>query len=129
MTPSPPEGLQLRACGCSFCRMHGGRTVSDPKGMLTIVCAGSLHRYQFATRKADFLLCSNCGVYIGATMEADGKCYGVLNVNVLDDQSPFAREPQSVTYDGEDIQKRIDRRIARWTPAEITGSLPVASRQ
>jgi hypothetical protein len=36
-TARDPGELAVRACGCSVCRLHGGRTVSDPKGRVEFV--------------------------------------------------------------------------------------------
>jgi hypothetical protein len=31
-----PQDTRLRACGCSFCRAHNTRTISDPHGSVEI---------------------------------------------------------------------------------------------
>ena len=120
-TPSDPRRLQLRACGCSFCRKHAVRTTSDPMGTMKFIADDSkaIHRYRFGTKTADVLLCRSCGVYVGAVIEADGKNYGIVNVNVLDDQAPFAREAETMNYENENALGRIARRKAKWTPTEI----------
>ena len=75
----------FRACQCSFCRAHqalehvrSGR--ADP---ILGTQAGPLQRYRFGQRTADFLLCRECGVYIGAEMQADEGRFGIINVNAL----------------------------------------------
>ncbi len=110
----------MRACACSFCRRHGARCISDPEGSLVITAAtsGKLKRYRFALGTADYLVCADCGVYVGAVMTEGAKAYGILNINVLDDPSPFTQAPASVTYDAEDEAGRRARRRARWTPVE-----------
>jgi hypothetical protein len=120
-TPSDPAGLQLRACDCSFCRKHQGRTVSDPGGKLVFSSRdpARLTRYRFGFKSADFLICSDCGVYLGVFMEHEGRGYGVLNVNVLDDRTPFDREAEATRLGGETLPDRIARRAGRWTPAEV----------
>ena len=50
--------LAPRACQCSFCRKHGARTVSDPEGTAELRLAPETLRYRFASRAADYLLCS-----------------------------------------------------------------------
>ncbi len=40
-----------------------------------------LRRYRFGLKTADFLLCSDCGVYIGALLEDGGKAWFTVNVN------------------------------------------------
>ena len=119
-TDADPAELQLRACACSFCRMHGTRTASDPRGRLSFSDPGGrLHRYRFGTRTSEVLLCSECGVYVGAIVDTEGAIYGIVNVNILDDKTPFARAPEVMNYDSESAAERIARRMAKWTPAEI----------
>jgi len=48
-------------------------------------------RYRFGLGITDFLLCRKCGVYVAAVMTTAEGALGVLNVNVLDDRTPFAR--------------------------------------
>ena len=119
-TESDPASLQLRACACSFCRMHGTRTVSDPRGKLLFEGPErDINRYSFATRTAEVLLCRNCGVYVGSVIMIDGATYGIVNVNILDDKAPFEREPEIMNYEHESPAERIARRKAKWTPAEV----------
>jgi hypothetical protein len=120
-TPMPPVDLPLRACGCSFCRKHGVRTTSDPAGTVTfrIDDPEALQRYRFGTRTAETLVCRNCGIYLAATVAIDGTLYAVINVNALDDTTPFNREPQVMNYDQESAEQRIARRRVKWTPAVL----------
>jgi hypothetical protein len=120
-TPTPPQDLPLRACGCAFCRKHGVRTTSDPAGRLTFTVddPDALNRYRFGTRTAETLICRNCGIYIGVTTKIDGALYGAININALDDTAPFDRTPQVNNYDGEKVEQRTSRRRVRWTPAEF----------
>jgi hypothetical protein len=37
-------------------------------------------------------------------------------VNLFDDQEPFRRDVQPVSYDGESAEQRIARRKKVWTP-------------
>jgi hypothetical protein len=111
-----PAELPVRACQCSFCRSHGARTATDPQGRIRI--SGPLRRYRFGLRTADFLLCPECGVYVGALYaDADG-AWATLNVNCLDERKLFPAAPEPVSYEGEDAAGRVARRKARWTPAE-----------
>ena len=70
-TTADLEALGLRACMCTFCRRHGARNTSDPKGSVRIWVrdGAKLNRYSFGLRTADFLLCRECGAYIGAMLE------------------------------------------------------------
>lgn len=113
--------LPLRACQCSFCRRHGARTTADPEGLLRITArdAHDLRRYRFGLGVTDFLVCGRCGVYVAATMESEGKRLGTVNVNVMDDPTPFAREASASRYDGEHVDERLARRKRTWMRTEI----------
>ena len=67
LTRAPAE-YYLRSCACSFCRAHGTRTVSDPDGLFEIRARdwALVELYRFGTRTADYLVCHQCGVYVGA---------------------------------------------------------------
>jgi hypothetical protein len=116
-----PGELTLRACGCSFCRRHGVRTVSDPLGRIEFAVRDSsqLSRYRFGAGTADFLVCRICGVYVGAVMVAAGSAYATLNVNALATPEAFGTAAVPVSYDGESAAERQARRRARWTPATV----------
>jgi hypothetical protein len=120
-TALDPRALPLRACQCAFCRRHGGVTTSDPAGRLMVAVAepGQLQRYRFALGITDFLICRTCGVYVAATMEAEGRVLGVLNVNVLDEHEPFARRPEPMQYGAETADDREARRAKVWMPVEL----------
>ena len=112
------EVLGLRADMCSFCRAHGARNTSDPNGAMRIKVrdAAKLSRYRFALKTADFLICTNCGVYIGAMLEDGGKAWFTVNANSF--HAPPALDFPLVPhdFDAEDVPTRIARRKARWTP-------------
>jgi hypothetical protein len=120
-TALDPQTLPLRACQCSFCRRHGGVTTSDPEGRLVVEVrqAEHLQRYRFALGITDFLVCRTCGVYVAATMEADGRTLGVLNVLVLDAHEAFARSPAPMEYGTETVADRESRRAKVWMPVEV----------
>ena len=120
-TSVDPRTLLLRACQCSFCRRHGARTTSDPKGHARILVRdpAALTRYRFGTRTAEFLLCGRCGAYAGPFMESEGRTFAACNVNVLDEQDAFERDATPMHYEAETAEERAARRRARWTPADI----------
>lgn len=70
---------------------------------------------------ADFLLCRNCGVYIGAAIETDRGKFGIVNVHTLVDKPAAVAAVAPISYDGEDVAGRVSRREERWTPV---GYLP-----
>jgi hypothetical protein len=110
--------LGLRADQCGFCRAHNARNTSDPNGTIRITVRdeSQLSRYRFGLKTADFLVCTACGVYIGALMEEDGRRWMTVNVNAF--RPPplpdFLIVP--VNFDAEDVPARLARRKARWTP-------------
>lgn len=120
-TELDPSALPLRACQCSFCRRHGGITTSDPAGRLVVKVRAPelLQRYRFALGITDFLVCRSCGVYVAATMEAEGRVLGVLNVNVLEEREPFLRSAEPMNYGAENVESRTDRRAKAWMPVEL----------
>ncbi len=120
-TARPAGSIQLRTCGCTFCRRHGATWTTDPAGALEIRVADPalLSRYQFALRTSEFLLCRRCGVHVGAVCEIDGATYASLNANVLDDRDAFTQAPTPVDYEDEDVAGRMARRRRVWTPATV----------
>ncbi len=116
-TSMPAEEVQLRQCGCTFCRKHGATTATDPGGQLAleIVRLEDAVRYRFGTRSLDFLVCGRCGVYVAAVMSTDVGAVATLNVNTLDDRAAFTQSPVPVDYSGETEQQRKLRRAERWT--------------
>lgn len=67
-------------------------------------------------RTADFLLCRECGVYIGAAIETDQGHFGIINTHSLAATPTDIAEVAPITYDSEDKQGRVGRREMRWTP-------------
>ena len=115
---APLEVLGLRACMCSFCRAHGARNASDPKGAMRIVVrhAADLERYRFGLRTSDFLICRTCGVYIGALLPQGDLGWFTVNVNALNERPPLDAPLAPFVYDTEDTADRVSRRETMWTP-------------
>lgn len=114
----PPDVMLVRSCACTFCRSHGTRTVSDPAGLAEI-SAQSWHfvqRYRFGSRTADYLLCQNCGVYVGAVCETSAGLRSVINTRCLTDCMAFSAEAVHPDYDAETTEQRLARRAANWMP-------------
>ena len=120
LTVEPAEAA-VRACGCSFCRSHGARTVTDPDGHLAISLTEPdlLERYRFDAKTADFLICRRCGVYVAALIETPAGLRATLNVNTLDQRGRFAKNPPMADYSGESREARVLRRATAWTPATL----------
>jgi len=98
--------------------MHDALSTSDPQGNLQFECEepGALQRYRFALKTADFLLCRNCGVYIGAIIETRSSCYGIINTHALSDAPVDIADVGAISYDNENAEGRVSRREERWTP-------------
>lgn len=120
-TAQPPEAVQPRACGCTFCRRHGATAITDPAGALEVRLRDprEVSRYRFGLRTSDFLVCRTCGVFVAAVCDIDGATYGTLNANVLERRGAFTLAPVPVQYDAEDAAARIARRRRAWTPATV----------
>src|SRR5437764_12445531 len=84
-TSRSPAVWQIRACQCGFCRRHAALTTSDPEGRVAfrIGKEDTLVRYRFGLRTADFLLCRNCGVYLGAVLTSSRGQFATFNINTL----------------------------------------------
>ena len=112
--------LPLRGCQCAFCRHHGARSTSDPAGRIRFEVRdpAQLTRYRFGLKTADFLVCSKCGIYVGAAMRDGDALYAIINANTLDEVAQLRQEPVPMDYEGEDAAARLARRKQRWSPAE-----------
>jgi hypothetical protein len=113
--------LAPRACQCRFCRKHGARSVSDPGGAARLLFRLPPIRYRFASKAADYLICSACGVYVGATTGDGDAALITLNLNTFDDPHPEL-EAAPVAYDDETPEGKAERRRQRWTPVRFDGS-------
>lgn len=110
--------LAPRACQCGFCRRHGVRMVSDPRGRATLSLGTEARRYRFGSGTTDFLFCGVCGIYVGALAEMGGSLFATLNLNAFDDpRLELASEP--VSYEGESAGEKAERRRRSWTPARL----------
>ncbi len=113
-----PDEWSIRACQCRFCLAHDALSTSDPAGSIAFVSKNlkQLQRYRFGLRTADFLICTNCGVYIGAVIETDTGRFGIVNTHALASLPGNIAAVAPISYDGEDTGGRVSRREERWTP-------------
>jgi len=119
-SPREPAAMRPGRCSCTFCRRHGARTMGDPAGSVEFRAAPEkLSRYRFALGITDYLVCRNCGAYVGAVMEDQGRLIATLNVNALDIRDSFDPAPPINVYDGEDEQHRRARRRKFWMAATV----------
>ncbi|MGI9262821.1 MAG: hypothetical protein ACR2QR_12330 [Woeseiaceae bacterium] len=93
-------------------------STSDPEGELIFTAADPdmLQKYRFGLGTADFLLCRNCGIYVGAAIESGNGCFGIINTHALEDDLPDVANPLPINYDSENTEGRVSRRGERWTP-------------
>ncbi|MDH3746655.1 MAG: hypothetical protein OER97_00500 [Gammaproteobacteria bacterium] len=119
-TALPPGDWPIRACQCAFCRAHDALSTSDTAGTLifTATVPDYLQRYRFAMKTADFLLCRNCGVYIGAVIDTANGCFGIINTHALETTPVDIAAVAAMNYDQEDKSGRVSRREDRWTPVQ-----------
>lgn len=105
-----------RACDCGFCASHGASYVSDRDGSLSISIQdeGQVSRYRLGTRIAEFLVCSNCGVLIGACYREGEHLYGSINTRSAR-MAGFGQE-QAVELTRLTDEARIERWKQIWFP-------------
>ena len=78
-----------------------------------------IRRYRFGLRTADYLLCADCGTYIGAVQEDGERLISVINVGGLDVPEFRGINADPVSYDGEAVPDRLTRRRTYWMPAAL----------
>jgi hypothetical protein len=100
---------------------HGGVWTSHPDARLHVRMSdtGAVARYAFGTETADFLVCARCGVAPLVTSRIDETVHAVVNVNTFDNFERGRLRPAPASFEGEDVQSRVDRRRRRWI-ADVT---------
>lgn len=114
--------ISPRACDCSFCQMHGAAYVSDPAGRLSVFEnePDALRVYRQGSKRAQFLMCANCGVLVAVVMEEAGRLYGAANAACLAGHQAFAAPaPVSPQLLGP------DEKVTRWQQAWVADVLVV----
>ena len=114
-TPAP-QVIPARACGCSFCRAHGGLWTSCPGGRLRVSVreAALVNHYLFGTRTAEFHVCRGCGVVPLVTSRIGGRLYAVVSVNAFEDVEPALIQRAPAVFDEESEATRLARRARNW---------------
>lgn len=114
--PGETAEIPARRCGCTFCVKHGGVWTSHPGATLRarVSDAGAVARYAFGTETASFLVCANCGVAPLVTSQIEGATFAVVNVNAFDNVDRALIREQPASFEGEDVQSRLDRRRRHW---------------
>jgi hypothetical protein len=117
--PFDGETIPVRRCSCTFCRKHGAVYTSHPEGALrAVVRGGSGHAgYTFATKTAEFHVCSTCGVVPFVTSEIEGTLRAVVNINTFEGIDPAVFVESTSDFDDEDAERRLARRARTWIPS------------
>jgi hypothetical protein len=106
-----PANYHPRACDCSFCRKHGAAYISDAQGSLRIRISepDGCGQYRQGNELAEMLLCTRCGVLIGALFQSEGRIHATVNVRAVEGTARFGAEqtvsPQVLS---------ADQKVARW---------------
>ena len=113
--PDPRE-IPARACDCTFCTKHGGVWTSNPDGKLRIDVKDPepVSKYSFGTGTAVFHVCSRCGAVPVVTSRIDGALYAVVSVNAFNDVDPTLLKRAPISFEGEAVDKRLERRKRGW---------------
>lgn len=121
-TELAPQTWAIRACQCEFCHAHGATTASDPHGLVEfhVEKPERLRRYRFGHGITDFLVCAECGVYVGATTEVASAPLAIINVNALRPRPAGLREPVQTCHEGESVEERNRRRADSWSSCRVT---------
>ncbi len=95
--------------------MHGAATARDPDGEASIKAreADLITLYRFATNSTDFILCANCGVYVGAAITFGQRKFVTLNMNLT---ALDTRRASPVNHADEAADTRIASRVESFTP-------------
>jgi hypothetical protein len=106
-----PGSYQPRACDCAFCSKHGAAYISDAQGSLRIRIKdqGRSGTYRQGSELAEMLLCTQCGVLVGALYRPEGRIYATVNVRAVEGVESFgAQQPVS--------PKKLspEAKISRW---------------
>ena len=108
--------LPARRCTCSYCTRFNGTWTSHPDAALELVEKedAPARRYRFGTGTAEFLVCRVCGVVVAAICTLDGSPRAVVNINTLADAGSIEFKRGDSDFDGESLEERLERRLARW---------------
>lgn len=119
--PGDDPAIQVRACSCSFCVMHGAVYTSHPDAALSALIQrpASVSQYRFATGSAGFYVCSRCGGMPFVTSEIEGRLYAVVNVNSFEEADRFELKRKVTNFEREGVGSRLERRRRTWIPRVI----------
>lgn len=106
-----PGDFEPRACDCGFCTKHRASWLSDPKGKLVVSVRdeSGISKYRQGSGSAEFMLCRECGVLLGAFHDDGGTVLGAVNSKAVEGAPAFAEE---VTVSPRLLEET--RKISRW---------------
>ena len=61
------------------------------------------------------MICRTCGVYVAAVLTASRGRFATVNVNAFDEPLEIP-EATPISYEGETLEQRQQRRERKWTP-------------
>ncbi len=116
----PLDGAEIpvQACSCSFCTKHGGIYASHREAALRAVIYDQslITKYTFATRTAEFFICSRCGAVPFVTSIIQDRRYAVVNANTFEGIDRASFRSAVTDFDGEPTESRLERRKRTWIP-------------
>lgn len=114
--PGSGAEIPVRACGCTFCRKHGGVWTSHRNADLDAkyIDESAISRYKFGTETAEFYVCSGCGVVPFVISEIENRMYAVVNVNTFENIDSSSLVRSSADFEGESTDGRLKRRQQNW---------------
>ena len=71
------------------------------------------------TRTADFLVCAQCGILTLVCCDIEGARYAVVNVNTFENVEVDELERSRTSFEGEDLDSRLARRLRTWMPLSL----------
>jgi hypothetical protein len=61
------------------------------------------------------MICKTCGVYVAAALTTARGRFATVNINALNEHLDV-QAATSISYEGEALEQRQDRRERQWTP-------------
>jgi hypothetical protein len=97
------------------------RSLSDSEGRIEMRVRDEtqLNRYHFGMKMVDFMICKNCGNYIGALQQIDDQLFGIMNANLTENRGNRFGEAKHAFFEQETGEERAARRKDVWTPVTL----------
>ena len=117
------RALTPRACQCDYCASKSAAyvTQSDTKFDVVIRSEQSHKPVQHGSKNAVFHECAHCEQIIFVTAEINGKLYGALNVNHLNNPRGFSRRVE-VDFSAQTAVQKRERWRQSWCQVTLITS-------